>query len=105
MKNAKDSLEKVRCLLNHYLVIGAHIGQGDYKKYLFGLCNEIFNSGYHKIDSDPRLTGDAIRDCWHDWYSADAASSEYSEEELAQVIDLFVPMWNEWLYAMEHYRP
>lgn len=71
--------------------------QDPYKKDYFNLFKEAYRNDYFNISSNPRLTGDAIRD-----YFIERWADEGNEKEKLDLLNFLISMWDEWHYALKN---
>lgn len=71
--------------------------QEPYKSDYFKLFTAAYDNHYFDINSNPRLTGQAIKDYfsirWHD---------RDNKEKCYVKLNLLINMWDEWIYAFDH---
>ena len=79
-----------------------HITQDPYKEDIFKLFREAYEGGYFNIGSNPRLTGDAIRDILNErWIKSLEMQDRMAA---ADILERLLSMWSEWKYAWDKYQ-
>lgn len=76
------------------------MGQEPYKGDIFELFIIAYENDYFNVSSNPRLTGDAIKEIVITRWMPDN-DSNYKNKE--RIIAKFYSMWNEWKYSLDKY--
>jgi hypothetical protein len=71
--------------------------QDPYKNDYFNLFKEAYQNDYFDISSNPRLTGDAIRD-----YFIERWAEEMHGKQKLDLLNFLISMWDEWHYALKN---
>ncbi len=90
----------IEYLDQHLSGIRGHIGQDPYKSDFFKLCKEAHRHGYFEPSSNPRLTGNAMRDTLQVHWST---GGDAKEETRFNLMDRLFAMWDEWEYARNNF--
>lgn len=92
----------INYLQMHAKGVRGYIGQEPYKSDFFRLFKEAYHRKYFDATSQPRLTGDSLREILrHRWFSPDVLDTRQRHHLMNQLCS----RWDEWRYAWDRYEP
>jgi hypothetical protein len=98
-QQAKAYLERIPELLEQ----NEHSSIDQYRDDFFAVFRDAYHSGFCTGEQQPKIFGEFIWDyaAEHDWVHSEMKETDkrYADIETVKT------WWDEWTYALEHYRP